>query len=78
MALPIARINGPQAETGDEKIHVQKLSERITTWPEEDWSGVSDPKQRRRLQNRLNQRVRRKLQLECLRWESTWLTDLCI
>ncbi|KAL4966955.1 uncharacterized protein BDV14DRAFT_33846 [Aspergillus stella-maris] len=59
MTSPIAWINGRQAETGDKRIRVQKLSERITTWPEDDWSGVSDPKQRRRLQNRLNQRVRR-------------------
>lgn len=66
MASPIARINGPQAETGDKKIHVQKLSERITAWPEDDWSGISDTKQRRRQQNRLNQRVRRKLHSECL------------
>ncbi|RAH47100.1 DUF3425 domain-containing protein [Aspergillus brunneoviolaceus CBS 621.78] len=29
-------------------------------WPEEDWSGIADLKLRRRLQNRLNQRARRK------------------
>ncbi|KAL4782552.1 hypothetical protein BJX76DRAFT_358817 [Aspergillus varians] len=59
MASPVAWKNGTQAETVDRRIYVGKLSERITAWPEEDWSGVSDPKQRRRLQNRLNQRARR-------------------
>lgn len=66
MASSIARNYEPQEETADKRIYVQKLSERITAWPEDDWSGVSDPKQRRRLQNRLNQRVRRKLQLDYL------------
>jgi hypothetical protein len=41
-------------------IQIQHFSERITAWPDEDWSGISDPKERRKLQNRLNQRALRK------------------
>ncbi|KAE8133568.1 hypothetical protein BDV38DRAFT_257972 [Aspergillus pseudotamarii] len=55
----IERETGSEAGTASKKICVRQFSERITTWPEEDWSGISDSKQRRRLQNRLNQRARR-------------------
>ncbi|KAE8150282.1 hypothetical protein BDV25DRAFT_172278 [Aspergillus avenaceus] len=51
--------NGYDVETADNRICVRQFSDRIMEWPEEDWSGISDPKQRRKLQNRLNQRVRR-------------------
>jgi hypothetical protein len=48
-----------RAESAEKRIHLQHFSEQITVWPEDDWSGISDPKQRRRLQIRLNQRVLR-------------------
>ncbi|KAJ5962657.1 hypothetical protein N7501_007598 [Penicillium viridicatum] len=34
------------------------LQQRLSEWPDEDWSGISDPRTHRRLQNRLNQRIR--------------------
>jgi hypothetical protein len=48
-----------QAGPAAQGIRIQHFSERITVWPE-DWSGISDPKLRRKLQNRLNQRALRK------------------
>ncbi|KAL3431572.1 hypothetical protein BDV09DRAFT_188246 [Aspergillus tetrazonus] len=47
-----------QAGPAAQGIQIQHFSERITVWPE-DWSGISDPKLRRKLQNRLNQRALR-------------------
>jgi hypothetical protein len=44
-------------------IVLRSFSQRITAWPDGDWSGISDPKLRRKMQNRLNQRVRRKPEL---------------
>ncbi|KAL2850233.1 hypothetical protein BJY01DRAFT_233306 [Aspergillus pseudoustus] len=41
-------------------ILVSQFSNRITAWPDSDWSGISDPRTRRRLQNRVNQRALRK------------------
>lgn len=43
----------------EKRIALRSFS-RPGTGPEEDWSGITDPKTRRRLQNRLNQRARRK------------------
>ncbi|PWY66366.1 hypothetical protein BO94DRAFT_591181 [Aspergillus sclerotioniger CBS 115572] len=48
-----------RAEPVGKRIRLRQLSERIAAWPEDDWSGISDPKMRRRLQNRLNQKARR-------------------
>ena len=47
-------------EPCEEQIILQPFSQRLSAWPNEDWSGITDPKTRRRLQNRLNQRARRK------------------
>ncbi|GAB1199539.1 hypothetical protein APSETT444_008889 [Aspergillus pseudonomiae] len=55
----IERNTGSETGALGKRICVRQFSERITAWPEEDWSGISDSKQRRRLQNRLNQRARR-------------------
>ncbi|KAB8263307.1 hypothetical protein BDV32DRAFT_119166 [Aspergillus pseudonomiae] len=55
----IERNTGSETGALGKRICVRQFSERIATWPEEDWSGISDSKQRRRLQNRLNQRARR-------------------
>ncbi|KAJ6031454.1 hypothetical protein N7540_002186 [Penicillium herquei] len=49
----------PSTEGPSQKrITVRSRSERLYLWPEEDWSGITDPKTRRRLQNRINQRAR--------------------
>jgi hypothetical protein len=45
----------------DKPIRVYPLLKHTGLIPEDDWTGVSDQKQRRRLQNRLNQRITREL-----------------
>lgn len=44
----------------DRQIALRMSSQRRSVWPDEDWSGITEQKTRRRLQNRLNQRARRK------------------
>ncbi|KAJ5972723.1 uncharacterized protein N7479_002641 [Penicillium vulpinum] len=46
-------------EPSKKRIALRPFSERLCAWPDEDWSGITDPKTRRRLQNRVNQRSRR-------------------
>jgi hypothetical protein len=46
--------------SSEKRIALRSFSQRLSAWPDEDWSGITDPKTRRRLQNRLNQRTRRK------------------
>ena len=45
----------------EKQIVVQSFSQRLNAWPNDDWTGIADSSQRRKLQNRVNQRVRRKL-----------------
>lgn len=44
----------------ERQIVLRPFSQRLRAWPDDDWSGITDPKQRRRLQNRVNQRAQRK------------------
>ncbi|KAJ5127638.1 hypothetical protein N7448_008417 [Penicillium atrosanguineum] len=51
----------PSAEgLSERRIALRLSSQQRSAWPDEDWSGITDQKTRRRLQNRLNQRARRK------------------
>ncbi|KAJ6088727.1 hypothetical protein N7486_009988 [Penicillium sp. IBT 16267x] len=43
----------------DRQIALRLSLQRRIAWPDEDWSGITEQKTRRRLQNRLNQRARR-------------------
>jgi hypothetical protein len=45
----------------DKPIRVYPLLKHTGLSPEDGWTGVSDQKQRRRLQNRLNERIIREL-----------------
>ena len=45
----------------EKQIILQPFSQRLNAWPHDDWSGIADSSQRRKLQNRVNQRARRKL-----------------
>lgn len=51
--------DGPRAAEAPE-IRLQQFSERFTGLPQDDWSGMGDVKQRKKVQNRLNQRALRK------------------
>ncbi|KAL4959742.1 uncharacterized protein BDV14DRAFT_159613 [Aspergillus stella-maris] len=61
MAYEIDASDGPYAHAaGPTRIRLQRFSERFTGLPQDDWSGIGDRKQRRKVQNRLNQRALRK------------------
>jgi hypothetical protein len=45
------------------RIALRSFPKHISVWPEDDWSGITDPKPRRRLQSRPNQRARRKFSM---------------
>ncbi|OKL62595.1 hypothetical protein UA08_02375 [Talaromyces atroroseus] len=52
-----------EAEDLDKRTVLQSFSKRIHSWPEEDWPGISDSKQRKKIQNRLNQRVQQNVHI---------------
>jgi len=56
----IASMTRLSQQSSDKRDASRCRRQRLSEWPDEDWSGISDPKTRRRLQNRLNQRIRRK------------------